>query len=304
MKIVISGGSGFIGSALIQRLLSEKNDVVMLTRHLGSSNFEHQRLRSVQWDGIIVAEWAREIDGADAVINLAGELIAGKRWSATQKRNILESRINATRAIVSAIRQAKKKPEVLVSASAVGYYGDMKTKNVSEGVIKGKGFLADVCEQWEQAAKPAAGLGVRVVNPRIGVVLGNNGGALPKMLIPFKMGFGGWMGSGEQWFPWIHRDDVVNAILFAIHNNKIDGALNLAAPESVSMKEFCKVLGSVMHRPAWAPVPEFVLKIALGEMSEMLLTGQNVIPKKLVDNGYTFLYPDLKNALSSIVGKK
>ncbi len=304
MKILISGGSGFIGTALTEQLLAENNDVVMLTRKQGKGKIEHPGLRYVQWDGATLGEWAHEVDGADAIVNFAGELIAGKRWSATQKRLILESRVNATRVLVSAIRQASKKPSVLVSASAVGYYGDVKSGKISESALKGSGFLADVCEQWEQASKPATSLGVRVVNPRIGVVLEENGGALPKLLLPFKMGFGGWMGSGAQWFPWIHRDDVVNAITYSIKNSSIEGAVNLAAPESVSMKEFCCVLGKVLHRPAWAPVPGFVLKIALGEMSEMLLTGQNVVPKKLLDNGYTFLYLKLFDALSSIVGKK
>ncbi|MBI5215091.1 MAG: TIGR01777 family protein [Ignavibacteriae bacterium] len=300
MNIVIAGGTGFIGTALVESFIQSQHHVTLLSR---SKHVQKHYLPSVvlkQWDGVTVGQWKDCINNSDAVINLSGELIAGKRWTANQKKNILESRINSTRVLVQAIKEAEQKPKVFVSASAVGYYGNVEQGEVTETHPKGNGFLADVCAVWESESQKATGFGVRVVNPRIGVVVANDGGALPKLLMPFKFGVGGWLGSGKQWFPWIHRYDVVNGMLFAMENEQINGAVNFAAPESVTMKQFCQQLGNVLRRPCWAPVPSSILKLALGEMSEMLLTGQNVVPAKLLDTGYRFHYPTLEHSLQSI----
>ncbi|MBI3193412.1 MAG: TIGR01777 family protein [Ignavibacteriae bacterium] len=314
MKMILSGCTGFIGSALTQRLLDDGHTVILLTRkqfvgrdssrprnEMGELKFA---LHTIYWDGKTIGDWSKHIDGADAVINLAGELIAGKRWSVEQKKRILESRINSTRALVQAMKEAKEKPKVFISASAVGYYGSVEEGDVTETHPKGEGFLADVCAQWETESHDAMKFGVRVVNPRLGVVLGNNGGALPKLLLPFKFGFGGWLGNGRQWFPWIHRDDVINAIVFVLVSEQVNGAVNFVAPELVNLKDFCHVLGEVIGRPSWMPVPTFVLRVALGEMSEMLLTGQNVVPHKFQVLDFKFRYPSLHEALVAILSSR
>lgn len=254
-----------------------------------------------KWDAEKDGPWSQSIDGAQAVINLTGEPIAAKPWTPHQKRLLLTSRINSTKAIVQAIAKAKIKPAVLINASAVGFYGNVPEGDVTEMNHAGEGFLADVCSAWEKEALKAADYGVRVVLLRIGIVMEMGGGALAKMLPPFKMFAGGPLGSGKQWFPWIHRDDIVGAILFALKNPAISGPINLTAPTPVRMNEFCSELGRAMGRPSWAPVPGFALKLLLGEMSEMLLNGQKVIPQKLLQAGYKFKYPDLRESLRTIL---
>lgn len=302
MKIVVAGGSGFIGRTLVQRLASANHNVVVLTRKGGASKAgSHNSITVAEWDGRSVGEWSKHLDGSDAVINLAGELIAGKRWTNNQKALIMSSRVDATKALVGSIAKAQRKPRVFISASAVGYYGAVEAADVFESAAQGSDFLADVCGRWEAEALVVAKSGVRVVIPRLGVVLENDGGALKKMLLPFKLFAGGPLGSGSQWFPWIHRDDVVGVIMFALEKTTLSGPVNAAAPEPATMKQFCKTLGEVMRRPAWAPVPAFVLKVVLGEMSGMLLTGQRVVPKKAIDAGYQFQFPSLKRALEDIL---
>ena len=301
MTIVLSGGTGFIGKALVKRLLEAGHTVMLLSRRPERSRQSGtESLQIISWDGRTLGAWVQGINGADAVINLAGETIAEKRWTAAQKAKILKSRIEATRALVSAIAQVKKRPSVLVNASAVGYYGDVESGDVTESHPKGKGFLADVCEQWEQEARKAEALGVRVVLLRTGIVLEKEGGALAKMLPPFKLFIGGPLGCGRQWIPWVHREDVIGAILFALERSRLSGAVNVTAPEPATMKQFCAALGKVIHRPSWAPVPAFALQVLLGEMSEMLLTGQRAIPQKLETSGYRFRYPNLEETLRAI----
>jgi uncharacterized protein (TIGR01777 family) len=244
--------------------------------------------------------WVEKLEGADAVINLAGESIAAKRWTAAQKELIVNSRLDATKVLVDAIGRVSAKPSVLVNASAVGYYGNVESGDVTEDHAKGTGFLADTCVRWEAEANRAKTLGGRVVIIRIGIVLEKGGGALSKMIPPFQMFLGGPLGSGRQWFPWVHREDVIGAILFALQNPNLSGPVNAVSPNPVTMKEFCKALGRAMHRPSSAPVPAFMVKLLLGEMSEMLLTGQRAVPKKLQDAGYRFRYPELDNALAAI----
>lgn len=301
MNIVLAGGTGFIGQALLEKLLEAKHSVILLTRNPGRArSLAGEFVKVEKWDGKTVGLWAQHIDDSDAVINLAGESIGEKRWTKARKALILNSRVDATKALVAAIAQSKKKPSVLVNQSAVGYYGNVETGDVGELHPKGNDFLADVADRWEQEARVAEALGVRVVTPRCGVVLEKDGGALKKMLIPFKLFVGGPLGSGHQWFPWVHRDDVVGAFLFALDTPKLSGPVNVAAPEAVTMKEFCSALGKTMRRPAWAPVPAFVLRAALGEMSFIVLTGQRVVPKKLLEAGYPFRYRTLDVALQAI----
>ena len=304
MRIVLSGGTGFIGSALLKRLKEEGHSTILLTRNLeAGKRFSGDFVTVAPWDGKSVGAWADYISGADAVVNLAGEPIVGKRWTNYQKARIIGSRLEATKAITSAITQSRKKPQVLVNASAIGYYGHVEKSDVTELHPKGRGFLGDTCEQWEEAARTAERWGVRVVRLRIGIVLEKDGGALQKMIPPFQFFMGGPLGSGCQWVSWVHRDDLVSIILFALEHPDLSGPVNAVSPHPVTMKEFCASLGKAMDRPSWAPVPSFVLRILLGEMSEVLLTGQRVMPKKLESSGYTFRYPNLGGALEAILKK-
>ncbi len=303
MKIIVAAGTGFIGKALVNRLHHEEHSVIVLTRNPAKIEPHTKNVITEIWDSATLSDWARHFDGADAIVNLTGELIAGKRWSKQQKEIILKSRVQSTNILVEAIRQTSRKPSVLINISGVGFYGNVPSGDVPETFPNGNDFLAHVCNEWEKAALKAHALGVRVVIPRLGVVIGKNGGALPRLMLPFKLFSGGYLGSGKQWFPWIHLDDVVKAIVFAIKNPSLSGPVNVVAPEAVTLKTFCEVLGKIMHRPSWTFVPSFVLRLALGEMADMLLTGQRAIPKKLLNAGFTFRYPTLEHALNSIYNK-
>lgn len=282
MKVVLSGGRGFVGRAINNALTKQGHQVVLLDRNLA---------------------FGPQVEGSDAIINLAGEPIAGKRWTAKQKEKILSSRVETTRAIVQAIATLRNKPRVLINASAIGYYGTRDPSVATESSPKGEGFLAEVCVAWEDAAKEAEALGLRVVLLRLGIVLEKEGGAMAKMLPPFRLFIGGPLGSGRQAFPWVHRDDVVSAALYILKEEGISGPVNAVAPEQVTMREFCKVLGRAMHRPSGAAVPAFVLKTLMGEMVEMFLKGRPVAPKRLSEMGYKFRFPQLEGALSSILAK-
>ncbi len=302
MKIIIAGGSGLIGRKLISALLIKKHEITLLSRSPEKFKKDFPELHIEFWDAKTNGNLIILMEGCDVVINLIGESIASKRWSRKQKQKIFSSRINSTRAIIEAIRQVNNKPSVLINASAVGFYGNRLEGEVTEEYPKGMGFLADVCAKWEEEALTAIKLAVRVVLLRTGIVLDKNNGALKKLLFPFKLFLGGSIGSGAQWFPWIHLQDEINAILFSIENNQINGPINLTAPQPVRMKEFCKILGNVMQRPSWLNVPSFILKLALGEMAEsLLLHGQKVIPKKLIDSGFEFQFPELQDALKNIL---
>ena len=301
MKIIVTGGSGFVGSRLLPRLAAGGHDVILLTRDPESVRSRIDRRVAVElWDGKTVGVWARQVDGADAVLNFAGESIGGKRWTAAQKGRIIKSRVDGTTAIVSAIGKAFKKPATLINASAVGFYGPVEDGDVGEDHPRGETFLSETVEQWEKAAREAEKSDVRVVLLRSGVVLGK-GGALERMVLPFKLFAGCPVGSGRQWFPWIHLDDLVGVVLFALNNPNVSGPVNVVAPQAMTMKEFSAELGRVLHRPSWIPVPGFVLKVALGEMSEMLLTGQRVVPGVLERQGYNFKFPQVAQALSNVL---
>ncbi len=301
MRILITGGTGFIGSLLIPRLTKEGHHVVVLTRTPGSIRLASPVVEAEHWDGVHPGPWTNRIERADAVINLAGENIADKRWTKVRKKKLIDSRIQSTRAIIEAIRRAPKKPSVLINASAVGYYGSVEKEDVVENYSRGNDFLSELCWAWEQEAWNAERLGVRVVKLRFGVILDRRAGALKKLTMPFRLFAGGWLGSGRQWFPWVHSDDVVGIIAFALEHPSVSGPVNVAAPEHVTNKEFSQALGRVMRRPCWAPVPGFVLRLALGEVAGMILTGQRVIPEKILNAGYEFKYPELTRSLEAIL---
>ncbi|HTL47813.1 MAG TPA: TIGR01777 family oxidoreductase [Verrucomicrobiae bacterium] len=302
MKVILTGGTGFIGEALTAALVRQGHHVVLLTRHPASVK-PAAGVGVLAWDGENVGPWAESLDGADAVINLAGEPIAARRWTPAQKKKIEDSRVHGAACLVSAIKKAGRRPGVLINASAVGYYGNVEKGDVRENHPRGNGFLADVCARWEEAAFQADPLGVRVVCVRIGIVLEKGGGALEKMIPPFRFYIGGPLGTGKQGFPWIHRDDVIGIMLYALEHKEIAGPVNAVAPQAADMKDFCRALGRAMNRPSWAPVPGFVLKTLLGEMSEMLLEGQKAVPEKMMHAGYAFQYPMLDPALSTILRK-
>lgn len=298
MNIVIAGGTGFIGGHLTDHLLRHGHTVSILTR---SPEEEHgSGARFVGWDGKTAGPWTQAIDGADAVINLAGKNLF-TRWSDEQKKAILFSRLDSTRVLVQAMRQAERKPAVFISTSAVGYYGDTGEETVTEAHPPGNDFLADVCVQWEAASHEAREAGVRVANPRFGVVLEKDDGALRQMLLQFNLFIGGHLGSGRQFFPWVHMEDLVRAVTLPLEQPDLDGAYNVVAPHPVRMEEFADTLGDVMHRPSWLPVPEFALSIALGEAAEMLLNSQRVVPQLLVQRGFAFSFPTAREALLNIL---
>lgn len=299
MKIVIAGGTGFLGRPLTAALLRDRHDVVVLTR-------SHATLpagaRAVAWDpNGEIGPWAGEVGGADAIVNLAGEPIAGKRWSAAQKERILDSRVRATRSLAEAIRAAASPPPVFVSGSAVGYYGPLGDEAAPEDHPAGSGFLAQVCERWEREAMRAESGRTRVTCVRTGIVLERDGGALPQMLPPFWFGAGGPVGSGRQYWPWIHREDWIALVRWALATPAAAGALNATAPNPVTNAEFARALGGAMHRPAFMPAPGFALRLMLGEMADaLLLSGQNAIPAKATREGFQFKYATVDQALRDL----
>ncbi|HOW58157.1 MAG TPA: TIGR01777 family oxidoreductase [Candidatus Omnitrophota bacterium] len=302
MKIILTGGTGFIGTAVRRQLLSEAHQIYILTRQKILS--AHEQEKFIYWNPERLGDWAACFDGADVVINLSGENIAGRYWTESQKQRIVQSRVNATRMIVAAIGQARKKPSTLINASAVGYYGHVPFALMTEGNGRGEGFLAETCEMWENEAMQAERFGVRVVLARLGPVLGEKGGMLSKMIFPYYFFLGGSLGSGEQWISWIHRDDVAGIFSFLMTHPSLSGPVNVAAPKPVFMKEFSSLLGNLLHRPSWLKVPSFVIRLIMGEMSSVVLEGQRVVPQKLSDQGYRFKYEDLKPALAAILSKK
>ena len=300
-RIVGCGMSGLVGRPL-SRLLHLKYELVRLKRTFASKTGPADCAREVFWDPEDPkGEWVKEIDGAFAAINLCGESIADRRWTASQKAKLRASRIVTTRAVVDAISRAAVRPKVLLNASAIGYYGDRGNDAVDENSSGGHGFLADLCEEWEKEALRAESFGVRVVLLRTGIVLARGGGALAKMLPPFRFFIGGPLGAGRQVMSWIHLEDEVRAIEFALEKPALKGPVNLTAPNPASMNEFAAALGKRLHKPSFFRVPGFALKILLGEMSEMLLGGQRVLPKKLEDAGFHFRFPRLDDALKDLV---
>ena len=302
MRVIITGGTGLIGRALVADLLRDGHEVIVLSRR---PDAYRERMPAgaclERWDGHTAAGWGHLVEGADAVINLAGENIAAGRWTAERKQRIRESRVNAGRAVTEAITAASHKPRVLVQASAVGYYGPRGDEEVDEDTPPGDDFLGRVAVEWEASTAAVEEQGVRRVVIRTGIVLTPEGGALGRMLLPFRLGLGGPFGSGRQWFPWIHIADEVGAIRFLIENEATRGPYNLTAPNPVRQKEFARALGRALRRPAFLPVPAFALRLLFGEMADALLTGQRAIPRRLLEAGYTFRFPTLETALRNLL---
>ncbi|QKS70608.1 TIGR01777 family protein [Paenalkalicoccus suaedae] len=298
MKVAITGGTGLVGSTLTKELLYRGHEVFILTR---SADKKDQH-------GVTFVEWLKdgskpelELEGIDALINLAGENLNSGRWTDEKKKSILSSRIDVTRESVRILHALNKKPSVFISGSAVGYYGTSFTETFTEEhTTPGDDFLADVVVQWEAETKGAPEE-VRTVLSRFGIILSGEDGALKKMLPPFKMGIGGKLGTGEQWMSWIHVEDVAKALIYCLEHDSISGPVNFTAPNAKRMEDFGKTLSDVLNKPFWAPVPSNVLKLMLGEMSVLILEGQHVVPQKLLDHGYKFTHPELYEALEELL---
>ena len=293
MKLLVTGGTGFIGRPLCRALVQQGHEPFVLTRSQGA-RAHAEGVRWLPWD---TEEWRRLIGQVDGVVHLAGESLTARRWTAHQKRLIRDSRVETARRLVEAIAESARRPSVFVSGSAIGYYGARGDEPLEETAAPGRGFLAELCQAWEAQAQRADALGVRVVRLRIGVVLGRDGGALAKMATPFRLCVGGPLGSGRQWMSWIHLDDLVGLLLWSLSRAELSGAVNATAPEPVTMRALCREVGRCLRRPSWAPVPGVVLKLALGEMADMLLTGQRVLPHVALRAGYAFRYPQVPQAL-------
>ena len=295
MRVVLPGGSGFLGHALHARLRPAGHEVVVLTRRAAAD------ASRVHWDpNGGVGEWARVIDGADAVINLAGENIADARWTATRKKALRESRTLSTRSVVAAIRQASKPPTVLVNASGIGYYGPRGAETVTEAADAGNDFLAAVCVAWESEAVKAASH-TRVAIVRNGLVLHPSGGALSRMLLPFRLGLGGKLGPGEQYLPWIHLEDWLDLVTSIINTREASGPFNATSPQPITNAAFTRALGKALHRPTIVPVPAFGLRLVLGELADTLLTGQRAIPARAQEMGFRFRFADIVAALRDLL---
>lgn len=303
MRVIITGGSGLIGRPLTRLLLELGYEVVVLTRSgkAPSSGAPAQGATYVLWDGRTADSWGSLADGAKAIVNLAGENIGQGRWDAKKKERIRQSRLDAGKAVVEAVRRVEKKPEVLVQASAVGYYGDRGAELLTEASGPGRGFLAETARDWEQSAAETESMGVRRVIIRTGVVLTSKGGALAKMLPPFRMFFGGPLGDGNQFFPWIHREDEVEAIRFLLECEDAKGAYNLAAPGIVDMNGFSRELAKALRRPCFFRVPAFALRLVFGEMAEeTILASCRARPERLLEAGFVFKRPSLDAAFQEI----
>jgi len=299
MKILLTGGTGFVGSALSQRLLEMGHEVTVIGSSSRCRLNAHPQLTYVSADTTRPGDWQERVAEQDALINLTGRSIFNL-WTENYKKAMYDSRILTTRNLVAALPATTE--AVLLSTSAAGFYGDGGETEKTETSGPGTDFLAQVCRDWEAEANKASSKGARVVLMRFGVVLGKGGGAIATMKTPFQFGLGGPIGSGQQWFPWIHLDDLVGAILFLLSAEECRGPFNFTAPQPVRQKEFARQLGAALHRPAFLPTPALVMKLALGEFGRSLLQGQKVMPRALTESGYLFTYPDLQPALREIVG--
>lgn len=303
MKIIIAGGTGFIGVALVKQLV-DRHHVIVLTRDPSRANAQlGNKCECVGWDAEQAGDWEQALSDCDAIVNLAGASIAEARWTSARKRVLLDSRLHATKALVSASARLARKPSVLINASGIGFYGASDDRMLDEHANGGKGFLAELCVAWEAEATAAQALGIRVVCLRTGLVLERGGGALSRMALPFRLFVGGPVMPGTQWVSWIHRADLVGLIEWAMSNEKMSGAVNAVAPNPTTMREFCRTLGEVLERPSWLPVPEFILKLGLGELGSVMTTGQRVVPVRAQSGGYRFQHPFLKEALRAILGR-
>ena len=301
-RVVVTGATGLIGKAVCAALRERGYGVVVFSRDPdGARRAVPGAAEYVAWEPVESGPWAAAIDGAYGVISLAGASIAGKRWTEGWKREIRRSRAVGTRGLVEAMRSAAHKPRVFVSGSAVGFYGPRDDTALDEGAAPGDDFLAGVVKEWEAEALRAEEFGVRAALVRTGIVLDRDEGALPRMVLPVKLFVGGPVLPGTQWFPWIHLADLVGLILLALEDERVRGPLNAAAPQPQTNRDFYRTLGRVLRRPIWAPVPGFALQVIVGGAGALLTTGQRVIPKKALELGYQFQYPDSEGALRDIL---
>jgi uncharacterized protein (TIGR01777 family) len=296
MIVVLTGATGFLGRRLMARLQREGHTI----RALGRRDSAVDGVRFFRWEATRDLAPAEALAGSDAIIHLAGEPVA-QRWNEDVKRRIRDSRVLGTRNLAGALERLETRPEVLLSASAIGYYGDRGDELLSEASVPGNDYLSEVCVEWEREARNAGSHGLRVVLLRTGIVLGKEGGALAQMLPPFRAGVGGPVGSGRQWMSWIHVDDVVGLILFALKQADLSGPVNLTTPHPVRNQEFTKTLGAVLHRPSVVPVPALALKLMFGEMGKVVLASQRVMPEAATRAGYAFQYPELRGALAQLL---
>ncbi|HEX6904170.1 MAG TPA: TIGR01777 family oxidoreductase [Thermoanaerobaculia bacterium] len=301
MRVVITGGTGVIGSALARELGEAGHEVVVLTRNTSKAGPLPPNTRAVQWDGRTATGWSSLLDKDTAIVHLAGDGIAEGRWTDEKKRRIRDSRVESGRAVLAAVREAKEKPRALLQGSAVGYYGPRGDEVVDESAAPGDDFLGRVCVEWEASTAEAESLGVRRPVLRTGIVLTPRGGALPKMAMPFRLGVGGSLGGGRQWFPWIHIADEVGAIRFLLEREDARGPFNLTAPNPLTNRDFSRALGRALRRPSFAFAPAFALRLALGEMAESILNGQRAVPRRLLEMGYAFRYPEALPALQNLL---
>jgi uncharacterized protein (TIGR01777 family) len=303
MKIVIAGGTGFLGSALTHALDRAGHEVVVLTRSAGTDSPGHARAAVWRPDGTANGDWTRHVDGAGAVINLAGEPLPSKRWTSAQKKRLVDSRVRPTRSLAEAILASASPPRAFLSASGIGCYPD-SDRIVDESSAPGTGFLQQLCVTWETEARRAERAGTRVVLLRSGVVMHREGGALPQLLPPFRFGAGGPLGRGNHWWSWIHRDDWVRMVIWALDAEAVRGPLNVCAPEPVQQKDVARAIGRALHRPAFLPAPAPALRLLLGEMAdEMLLASQRAVPRVALDGGFAWTMPDLDAAIAREVAR-
>lgn len=305
MKVAVTGATGFVGSRLVERLQQTGHQVVVLTRNGDRASRMFPKaafpsLEIVPYTPLESGAWQQQISGCDGVVNLAGAPIADSRWTPERKQEILDSRVVGTEKIVEAIAQAPIKPQVLVNSSAIGYYGTSETATFDESSGPGSDFLAEVCQAWEAAAEPVQQSGTRLVILRTGIVLGQ-GGAIAKMLLPFRLFAGGPLGTGKQWFSWIHIDDLVNLILQALTQPEMQGVFNATAPHPVRMTELSQALGKILKRPSWLPVPALALEVLLGDAAQVVLQGQQVLPKRSEMSGFQFQYSQVDQALQQVL---
>jgi uncharacterized protein (TIGR01777 family) len=310
MKIVIAGGSGFLGSPLAEMYAEESHEVRVLTRSLMPGDTRHDPgtgvpgITRVGWkpDGTS-GPWASTVDGADALINLSGESLSAKRWSPQQKARFRDSRILATRSLVAAMAAARTPPAVFISGSAVGYYGASDGRALTESDPPGADFPAKLCVEWEDEARKAERLRTRVVLLRTGIVLERSGGALPEMMRPFKFFVGGPIGSGTQFISWIHRLDWIEIVRWIVQTPSVTGPVNATAPHPVTNRHLTRALGHALHRPSFVPAPAFAVKLVVGEMAQSIITGQRVLPARAQKEGYHFRYPEIEQAFRGIFGE-
>lgn len=299
MKALVTGATGFVG----RRLLEQLDQPIVLSRDASRAKRQLAEfdVTAFSWQPTEEMPPAEAFDGVDVIFHLAGDPVAEGRWNAAKKKRIEESRIVGTRNLVQRLSELENRPRVLVSASAVGYYGSRGDETLDESASHGSGFLSDVCIGWEREAQRAAELGVRVVSVRVGIVLGKGGGALGRMLLPFKLGLGGRLGNGKHWMPWVHLDDLVGLLLHAAETEEVSGPMNGVAPNSVTNRDFTSALAVAVHRPALFPAPKFALRAAFGEFANDLFASQRVVPRVALDSGYEFQFPEINGALQKIV---